>query len=269
MSHSENKIVILGCGWLGQIVGETFSKRGAKVYGSYRREEVNKTLLNKGIEGFALDFNEELTLPAKILNEATHVLVFIPPSSAKTRSYPELLVKLLEQFPKEVKVVFSSSTGVYPKEAGTYDEQFELDPTIPNRLLPAELALKQLRKKHLTILRLSGLIGPGRHPAYSLSGKEMKDDGSNPVNLIHSLDIVNAIVCLFENDYFGATYNLCTPEHPSKKDYYTEAAKHFQIAPPVFGEKLAVTRLVLGNRIERETSFRYNHVLDNFDDFLR
>ncbi len=269
MDHSKNKIVILGCGWLGQIVGEAFSKRGAQVYGSYRREEVKTKLSKKGIEGFELDFNEELSLPSQLVNEATHVLVFITPSSAKSRSYPELLVGLLEQFPKEIKVVFSSSSGVYPKYAGTYDEQFELDPTIPNRLLPAELALKQLVQNHLTILRLSGLIGPRRHPAYSLSGKEMKDDGSNPVNLIHAFDIVNAIVWFFENDYFGTTYNLCAPEHPSKKEYYTEAAKHFGIAPPNFGEKIAVKRLVLGNRIECDTSFRYNHALHNFDDFLR
>lgn len=269
MDNQKNTIVILGCGWLGQIVGEALSKRGKKVYGSYRRLEVKSKLENKGIEGFELDFNKDLTIPSAILKEATEVLVFITPSSAISLSYPELLSKLVEQFPKDVKVIFSSSTGVYPREGGTYDELFELDPTIPNRLLPAELALKTLKKKRLTILRLSGLIGPERHPAYNLSGRELKDDGSNPVNLIHASDIVNAVVWMLENNYFGSTYNLCSPDHPSKKDYYIAAANHFGIAPPVFGENQAVKRLVIGNRIEHETSFRYHHALHNFDDFLR
>lgn len=269
MGNRVQTTVILGCGWLGQIVGEAQVQKGITVYGSYRRAEVNKKLTEIGINGFELDFNEYLNLPTEIREKATHVMIFITPSSAKARSYPELLTGLLSQFPANVKVLFSSSSGVYPKSEGTYDEQYKLDPSIPNRLLPAELALQKLLGQRLTILRLAGLIGPKRHPAYSLSGKELNDDGSNPVNLIHAKDIVSAIDWLCENEYFGHTYNLASPSHPSKKEYYTMAADSFGITPPKFGQDRATKRLIVGNLIEEETSFRYNHALDNFDDFLR
>jgi nucleoside-diphosphate-sugar epimerase len=269
MGNRTQTTVILGCGWLGQIVGEAQVQKGITVYGSYRRPEVDKKLTEKGIQGFELDFNKDLNVPSEICAKATHVFIFITPSSAKERSYPELLTCLMDQFPSGVKVIFSSSSGVYPKAAGTYNEKYKLDPSIPNRLLPAELALQKLLNKRLIILRLAGLIGPERHPAYSLSGKTLKDDGSNPVNLIHAKDIVAAIEWLCENAYFGHTYNLASPKHPSKKEYYTTAANHFGVSPPEFGEERATNRLVEGNLIEQETSFRYNHALDNFDDFLR
>jgi len=269
MKKSENTVVILGCGWLGQIVGTALVKNGSTVYGSFRRTAVEEKLKHKGIHGFELDFNNSTTLPAHILEKATHVLTFITPSASTSQPYHDLLHNLLQQFRNDVRVIFSSSTGVYPKTTGTYTEDFEIDPSLPNRLFPAERTLQALLGDRLTILRLAGLIGPERHPAYSLSGRAMKDDGSNPVNLIHSNDIVSAIELLIENDYFGDTYNLCSPEHPPKKEYYSEAANYFGIEPPVFGESHAVKRLIEGNCIEKYTSFRYSHALDNFDDFLR
>lgn len=117
---SEQKVVILGCGWLGQIVGEALVKKGSSVYGSFRRPEVAEKLEEIGIRGFELDFNESAKLSDAIVQDTTHVLVFITPSSSKRISYDALMTELLKQFPKTVKVIFSSSTGVYPKEGGGF-----------------------------------------------------------------------------------------------------------------------------------------------------
>lgn len=269
MERSEQKVVILGCGWLGQFVGASFVKNGASVFGSYRRAEVADTLDQMGIQGFELDFNESAIIPDDILKDTTHVFVFITPSAAKRVSYDALLVELLEQFNQDVKVIFSSSTGIYPKDEGTYDETFALNQDIPNRLLPAETALRSLLGNRLNILRLAGLIGPKRHPAYNLSGREILNNGMNPINLIHASDIIAAIDWLLNNDYFGHTYNLVNPYHPPKSDYYPKAAEYFGIEPPKFGSENATNRLVTGNAIEEETSFRYRHALDNFGDFIR
>ncbi|MDB3907769.1 hypothetical protein N9355_09890 [Crocinitomicaceae bacterium] len=266
---SEQKVVILGCGWLGQIVGEALVKKGSSVYGSFRRPEVAEKLEEIGIRGFELDFNESAKLSDAIVQDTTHVLVFITPSSSKRISYDALMTELLKQFPKTVKVIFSSSTGVYPKEGGEYNESFDIDPNLPNRLLPAENALRTLLGNRLNILRLAGLIGPKRHPAYNLSGRELLSNGMNPINLIHANDIVSAIEWLLDNDYFGHTYNLVNPNHPSKNAYYSEAAEYFGVEPPKFGTESAEDRLITGNAIEQETSFRYHHALDNFRDFLR
>lgn len=272
MEHSEKNIVILGCGWLGQIVGKALVEKGASVSGSYRRNEVKETLEILEITGFYLDFDGNLALPKNRMEQATHVLVFIPPSASRTREYASLLTELVEQFPQNAKVIFSSSTGIYPQEAGTYTETFKAFDTHekgPNRLLSAETALKSLLGKRLTTLRLAGLIGPKRHPAYSLSGKTLSDDGSNPVNLIHAMDIVEAVSYFLTHDTFGVTYNLVSPSHPTKKDYYTRAANYLGIPPANYGKEIAVNRLVSGNGIVQDTSFEYLHALDNFDDFIR
>ncbi len=269
MEKCEQKVVILGCGWLGQIVGESLVNKGVSVFGSYRRAEVAEKLNSLGINDFKLDFNKNTTIPENIVNDTTHVLAFITPSAPDHISYDALLVQLLEQFDSNVKVVFSSSTGIYPKDSGIYDESFKLDANKPNRLLSAETALQKLLGNRLTIFRLAGLIGPKRHPAYHLSGKELLNNGMNPINLIHANDIASAIDWLLDNDYFGHTYNLVNPHHPKKSAYYTEAAEYLGIEPPVFGSKPTENRLIMGDLIEKETSFRYRHALDNFRDFLR
>jgi nucleoside-diphosphate-sugar epimerase len=269
MNSGGMKVVILGCGWLGQIVGEAFTKKGISVFGSYRRQEVAEELNKIGIHGFELDYNTSSELTKSVVDQATHVFIFITPSSAKRVSYETLVSELAEQFSSTTKFIFSSSTGVYPKDGGVYDESFSIDPDLPNRLFPAESALRKQLGKRLTILRLAGLIGPRRHPAYSLSGRELLNNGMNPINLIHANDIVLAIERLIDIDYFGHTYNLVNPNHPSKKTYYTMAAEHFGIEPPVFGSEIAENRLIIGNAIEGDTSFRYRHPIDNFDDFLR
>jgi len=264
----KQKVVILGCGWLGQIVGEALVKNGASVFGSFRRPEVADKLKEIGIKGFELEFNESSKLPDEILQEATLVLIFITPSSSKRISYEALMTELLDQFPDKTKVIFASSTGVYPKAAGEYSESFEIDPNLPNRLLPAENALRKLLGDRLNVLRLAGLIGPKRHPAYSLSGRELLTNGTNPINLIHANDVVLAIESLIDNDHFGHTFNLVNPNHPSKIAYYSEAAAYFDIESPKFGDELSENRLILGNAIELETPFRYGHAIDNFVDFL-
>jgi len=269
LGENIEKILILGCGWLGQLVGQELSKNGYKVFGSYRSSQARKSLCEKGIHGFYIDFNESTKIPEDVIEGATHVFIFLPPSAAKTKAYEELLYDLAKQFSNSIQVIFSSSTGVYPSSSGTYDENFEIDPNKPNRLFPAESTLRNLLEKRLTIFRLGGLIGPGRHPAYSLSGKKLSNDGTNPVNLIHVNDIIIAVKWVCENNHFGHTYNLVHPDHPSKKAYYTEAAIHFGITPPEFGTEPAANRLVIGNVIEEQTSFEYRNALNNFDDFSR
>ena len=269
METSEQKVVILGCGWLGQIVGEALVKKGSHVFGSFRRSEVAEELEKLGITGFELDFNESLKIPEVVIQGTTHVLIFIPPSSSKRISYDTLLSELMAHFPETVQVILSSSTGIYPKDPGEYDESFNFDPKLPNRLLPAENTLRESLGSRLNILRLAGLIGPKRHPAYNLSGREVLNNGMNPINLIHASDIVGAIEWLLDNDYFGHTYNLVNPNHPAKNAYYSEAAAYFGIEPPEFGTEPAESRLITGNAIEQETSFRYRYAIDNFGDFLR
>jgi nucleoside-diphosphate-sugar epimerase len=269
MDTSKRKVVILGCGWLGKIVGKHLNSSGFEVFGSYRRAAVHDELENIGIQGFEIDFDQKAEILKTVIDGTNYVLLFIPPSASSTRSYPELLIHLAEQFNEDVQFIFSSSTGVYPQSEGTYNEQFIIDPAQPNRLLPAEQTLQNALQDRITVVRLAGLIGPKRHPAYYMEGKSYSNDGSNPVNLIHASDISKAIEVFLRDGVFGKVFNLVSPEHPSKKDYYTAAAHYFGIKPPSFDGTGSTNRLIEGNVVTKQTSFQYSYHIDDFEDFLR
>lgn len=75
------------------------------------------------------------------------------------------------------------------------------------------------------ILRLAGLVGPGRHAGRFLSGKKQVKGAHQSVNLVHLDDVIfscdRATACSNEG---GRLYNLCAPIHPKKKDFYSRVA---------------------------------------------
>ena len=107
------------------------------------------------------------------------------------------------------------------------------------------------------ILRSAGLIGPNRHPVRFLSGREI-ENGEHPVNLVQLTDIIEAVKTIISADKTNVTYNICAPEHPSKKAYYTPMAYEMSLAPPVYFTKTDSNGKVIdGSKITKELNFNY------------
>lgn len=266
-----NKVTILGCGWLGKIVGKYLLEKGFEVSGSYRREEAKNELEAIGINAFPFEFAVNTKIPSEITSQTDVLMIMFPPSSVKNQeeSYGTFLTRASTQFPATTKVIFTCSTGVYPNEAGVYDENFDFQSNNEkNNLWEAEKMLRRKHEDHLTVLRLAGLIGPKRHPIHYLKGRELSHSGKASVNLIHSSDIRQAIALIIAKNAFGEVFNLVFNEHPEKREYYIQAANALGLTPPQFGTESASNRIITGDLIQNELRFEYAHSIYNFDEFV-
>ncbi len=274
-----NTVSIVGCGWFGLPLAKHLIEQGFKVCGSKRDAEAATQLANDGIKAFSLDldnqkFNGEtldLVLAAKSDSEVrasfvsrlyTDALVInIPPSLKKQPgAYLErlgLLNRLISQHTYK-RIIFISTTGVYPStgEAMTESDAVAYSPA-SQTLLQAEALFLQLEST--CVLRFSGLIGPARHPGRFLAGKTGLEGADAPVNLVHLDDCIAAVSCLLQSDEVSSIYNLTAPEHPSRREFYTQAAEYLSLEVPQFGEKPQVAKIIDGSKITRELGFNYQH----------
>jgi nucleoside-diphosphate-sugar epimerase len=248
--------VIIGCGWLGQPLGFEIAKLGFTVFGGTRNVEKINTLVQKGINGFVIDFNEQeisLDLSSEQIQNTSVVIFSIPPTGFS--DYGETLLTIAQFFPPETHFIFASSTGVYKAVNEIVDENSDLDKN--HAVTKAENVLLKNFKERLTILRLAGLIGENRHPVKYFLNKKDIPNGLVPVNLIQLTDVIQAFLTVIQEKKVNQIYNVCSHQHPTRKDYYGE------IAQQKFGVELSFQvegegKIIDGSKIVKESGFQYN-----------
>lgn len=262
------KIVIIGCGWLGQLLAKDLLKAGHDVWGSYRSEETKKQLSLIGVKAFEYHLSLNFSQISNDIVENTAVLIFsVPPlRSDDPVSYAILLQNALLSFNSDVRVIFMSSTGVYPNLETRFKENYSF--TAKELLHPVLLAEKHLSTIHegdFVALRLGGLIGPGRHPIVNLSGREMQDDGKAIVNLIHSDDISRLVQLLLNCPIKEKVYNVSFPLQQYKCDYYRKIANKLGLPEPYYSKNPAINREVDSSMISTDLGFK---LLRNVSDYV-
>lgn len=97
------------------------------------------------------------------------------------------------------RIIFTSSTSVYGDVQGIVKEGTPRNPVTASGRVLKELEdwLHNLPGTSVDILRLAGLVGPGRHPGRFFAGKTAPD-GHHGVNLVHLDDVVSAITLLLQ-----------------------------------------------------------------------
>jgi len=245
------KIAVIGCGWLGFPMARELANNSFEILGSSRDERRFSELKNANIEPFIYDGVNNSELPQNV-KQADWVIICFPPKGAK--DYADQIKALIDQLDTGVKIIFTSSTGVYPNAALTLNEEAEI---IPDHIVYlAEEAIRNSGNPYI-ILRLAGLIGPNRHPVRFLSGREI-ENGEHPVNLVQLTDIIEAVKTIISANKTNVTYNISAPEHPTKKAYYTQMAYEMALAPPVYFAKTDSNgKVVDGSKITKELNFNY------------
>lgn len=259
-------ITIIGCGWLGQQLAASLIDSGQNVRGNYRTSKTKTDLVDLRIEPFKWEIAESdlVQIDQEITSTTDVLIICLPPSCAE--DYPLVLQNLVLQFKDDVLVIFTSSTGIYPKREGVFDETYEFNKQEKDSVLyRAENRLRSLLKNRLTILRLGGLIGPNRHPIKFVSGKTYDDDGSAPINLIDSRDICLLVDFLIENEKFGSLFNVVCPSTLSKRSYYSAIAKELTLESPSYGMISGIQRVVRGDYVENSLGFQYKFDVNKFD----
>lgn len=265
MKTNDLSITLIGCGWLGVPLGKALVGLGHDVHGSVRTESGFENLVAAGIQPFVLDLEQSCRVPKKIAAKTNVLIITLPPIDPKhPERFEGMLRELIGQFSKETRILFTSSTGIYPKEAGDYAEDFafnaQQDSTILNRV---EGVIRTSKRAHV-IFRLGGLMGPNRHPIRFLQGRNGVKNPHGPIHFVHQGDVIRAVLMCVENAEISGTFNVVFPDQPTRKTYYERAAKHYKFEAPIFEESDAIERKISAQKIQETTGFSFDFPIDTF-----
>ncbi|WP_133406604.1 SDR family oxidoreductase [Parashewanella tropica] len=263
------KVTIIGCGWFGFPLAKHLLELGFQVSASKREASSLESLKDEGIKAFTLDLEQELTGTVETIApflQSEYLIVTVPPRLRRQTSSTFLsqLKKLMQIIDVEQynKIVFTSSTSVYPDIDKIMVEE---DATSHSESSETMLAAEDLFLKHNNgyVLRFSGLMGPQRPPGRFFAGKTQIPAGDKVVNLVHQTDCIQAMVSLLTADSASKVYNVCSPHHPSRSEFYTQATRELGVELPEFLNDGVHGKEVSGSKISCELGFSYQ-----FDDLF-
>ena len=239
------QISLLGCGWLGLPLAESFIEKGVTVKGSVTSTEKLELLESKGIEPYLVSLTStsvdgEIT---EFLTKSDILIIDIPPKLRKEGSESftqkiEQLIPYIEQAGVS-KVLFVSSISVYgQKNDGIVAEDTPPFPDTESgkQLLETEKLLNSNNNFKTTALRFAGLYGGERHPVYHLAGKHNLQQPNAPVNLIDRENCIGVIEAIINKNTWGEVFNAALSQHPTRKEYYTKKAQEMELPLPEFVE---------------------------------
>ena len=245
---------ILGCGWLGFELAKSF-KNDFFVKVSSRSEDKMELYKNEGLSPFLLNENN-LEFLDDLLN-TNYLFINFPPS--KFDDYICFLEKIFsnKNISKIEKIIFISSTSIYPNIEGIFDEDSALDNLNSSLVYKAEEVFKN---KIDLIFRVSGLVGGNRYFGKRSAGKIVKFP-KTPINFVHRNDVIRATKFVLDKNLNGI-FNISSKEHPTKKEIYSYNSKKFGFEMPIFAkEETFINRIIDGSKIQKDGfKYKYNDV---------
>lgn len=207
------KVAIVGLGWLGMPLAMSLAARGWQVTGSKTTLDGVEAARMSGIESYPLRLEPELVCEADDLDALLDVDALVITLPAR-RSGPgeDFYLQAMQELVDSAlayripRIIFTSSTSVYGDAQGVVKENTPRNPVTASGRTLKELEdwLHNLPGTSVDILRLAGLVGPGRHPGRFFAGKTAPD-GQHGVNLVHLEDVVGAITLLLQRQKGGTS----------------------------------------------------------------
>lgn len=251
------KILILGCGWVGEEFAYRMREDGCEVWVSTTTQAKAEKFERLGLKSVYIDFDEDLDTIA-LPSTFDFILNSIPASSRNTAEVLERRFQNVKSFLEQLdfkKHIFLSSIGIYSDEDGVYDESSLVG--LDTRLLHAEQLMNTINET--LVYRLGGLFGKDRIFAKYFDGG-VCTTGNQPANFVHLEDVVQLIQQGFLFLDAPDTYNIVAPLHPLKKEVILASAAKYGFNPPRSFEPLARgQKVVSGEKIIKklEYTFRY------------
>ncbi len=257
ISLADFSVGIVGCGWLGSALAYHLKEQGVAVLATRSNIENTEHLNNQGIKA------EVLSLPAEqallnthaIFNQQCLVIAITPQFRQGRVDYADKVQQLVESAKVSncvERIILLSSSAVYNGLSGQVEEDSILDMSADkvfllnqaeqavldfnSHVLDASSLHDDLNNKKAYVLRLSGLVGPKRHPGKFLLNGRMLKSPQAIVNLIHQQDAVGLIEALLQSDTCGGIFNGVSSTQVTKKQYYQAAARALQLPTPIFEE---------------------------------
>ena len=257
------RVLIAGCGDVGNVLAVALLHEGHTVYGLKR----DTSTLPDGVQPLEADLLNPDTLadlPADIDS-----LVFMPtPARRDQAAYEAIFIRGwtnlwagLKQSPARVLLV--SSTAVYGEtDGGIVDEETNPDPTGFNGKVLLDMEQTVARcTENLVIVRISGIYGPGRERLIRMAASEGLEVQQTPpyfTNRIHRDDAAAALKHLLEIEEPKALY-LATDDLPAPKYEVVEWLAGMQggSSPKGLVDENASRGKRVSNRRLRESGFSF------------
>lgn len=232
------KVLIAGCGDLGQGVARHFVAKGADVTGIRR----SGTDFPQGVKGITQDIT---TLSAEGWPEADLVYLIMTPSGRTAEAYQAAYVDtaqaVVDRFKGRKtppKVIFVSSTSVYGESRGEWIDDTSTavaaSPTA-EKILQAEAIL--VENFSATAVRCSGIYGPGRYRLIEGVHRGEAWALNQWTNRIHRDDVVSALCITGEHmlaDQTLPAHIIASDGHPASMwEVKLWLSARLQVSPPL------------------------------------
>ena len=238
------RILIAGCGYVGQAAADLFHVAGWSVEGWTRCETSAAGLATKPYPVRGVDLSQR----AQIAERAAAFDAVIHCASSRggdaesyRRIYLEGALNLLESLPGS-KLLFTSSTSVYAQRDGSWvTEESETNPIRETSRILLE-AEKLVLDRDGIVARLAGIYGPGRSALLSkfLEGTAIMDSENDRfVNQVHRDDIASALLFLLSRKTEAAQiYNVVDDQPIVQSECYRWLARRLNRPLPPIGKTM-------------------------------
>ncbi len=238
------RVLIAGCGYVGEAMADLFFERGWGVEGWTCSPESALKLCGKAYPVRAVDISDK-TQVTDSKSEFNAVIHCASTRGGDIDLYRQVYVNgarnLLDRF-VESTVVFTSSTSVYGQSDGAWVT--EEDATEPARatgrvLLEAEMLVLS---RGGIVARLAGIYGPGRSAllAKVLAGEAIVDpENDRFINQVHRDDVAAALFLLSNRASASVVerqiYNVVDDQPILQSECYHWLAQKLNRPPPAIG----------------------------------
>ncbi len=242
----KEKIGLIGVGFLGKPLARKLTEEGYDVVGTTSREyDIMKDSVPENLKSCDI------------------VIYDVPPLSDV-----EAVERCFQQFGKDQRFIYISSTSIFGPEAGPIDESYTPPENSP--YAPVVLKLELVARNHfqqLCLLRFGGLYGntetSKRHPVTFLAGRKNLKTGSEFLHLVHVEDCIEAILAVIEENFFPGEFNILSDLRITKKDYYSFIAKKLGLESPEYDEVVLKNPTNISNEKSKELlGLTYRNPLD-------
>lgn len=228
-----SRILIAGCGFLGEAAAFLFKGQGHEVHGLTASEASAGALQSRGLDASTGDLNSPEAMQALAGEFGPFDFWIHCASSGRggVESYRSVYLEgcrnLLAVFPG-VPGLFVGSTSVYAQTDGAWVD--ETSPALPDR--ETGQILRQAEEEVLVsggwVARLAGIYGPGRSVLLRkfLSGEaRIEGEGLRWINQIHRDDAAHAVGLILTQGARGEIYNVADSHPRTQLGFYEEMAR--------------------------------------------
>ncbi len=264
---SDERALILGCGYVGLALARVLLQEGVEVMGTTRSADRHQELATAGIVPATADVMDPGTL--RPLAEWGPDVVFdlVRPQRIDRNRYTSWgthnVLGAFAPLPLQA-IVYLSSTAVYGRRGGEWtDESTPVNPSSPVGKARSEAERAYLdahaqRGTPARIARVPGIYGPGRTLRERLETGAYRrlDDEKLWISRIHVDDLATALVAVWHRGVDGNVYLLCDDEPTTGQEYAELTASLLGLPLPPTVERDDIRQELSDDRFERRIASR-------------